>query len=193
MSILIKVAASRFVFTKPNYRVFEVEILDDGRMIFLNYNITHDQAALEFGYPETNATLLLKRWRDSPASVMWGRMDLPDEIYISLVNDYAEHVAYINKAHQDSLALPGQTYVYAMELAEEAKAIAVSVTEGKDLPGYGLETVARISATAAAIYAVPYPESPKDVEISEAAERAERDWQRRHFVELLEKFYGNKT
>lgn len=41
---------------------FECEITEDGELIFLNYNITHDLAAMEFGYPETPALVELWRW-----------------------------------------------------------------------------------------------------------------------------------
>jgi hypothetical protein len=192
MSILIKVAASRFILTKTKHRGFEVEILDDGRMIFLDYNIKHDQAALEFGYPETAATLLLKRWRDSPASVIWGHMDLPDEIYISLAEDYADHVAHITSTYQKGLLPQEPNFAHAAGMAEDAENIAIRATQGKEPPGYALEQVASLSANAAGFCAYRYSRtrSSDSDEKFDAAKKPEQDWQRRHFVEVMEKAYG---
>jgi len=49
---------------------FECEITEDGELIFLNYNITHDLAAMEFGYSETPALFELHRWNFNPVSML---------------------------------------------------------------------------------------------------------------------------
>jgi len=49
---------------------FECEITEDGELIFLNYNITHDLAAMEFEYPETPALAELRIWNWDPCHML---------------------------------------------------------------------------------------------------------------------------
>ena len=193
MSIVIEVTATRFKLTKDQAKRFKVEILDDGQMVILDYDIEYDQAALEFGYPETAATLLLKKWLDSPASVMWGHMDLPDEILISLAEDYADHVAHITRAYQKGLLPQESNFAHAAGMAEDAEAIANRARMGKEPPGYAMEVVARASANAVGFCAqTDLSTANYNQERFNAARKAEQDWQRRHFVEVMEKVYGEK-
>jgi len=48
----------RFLNGEPH----EVEVTREGELIFPDYNIAHDQAALEFGYDHTDATRLKEEW-----------------------------------------------------------------------------------------------------------------------------------
>jgi hypothetical protein len=45
-----------------NGELHQVEVTREGELIFPDYNIAHDQAALEFGYDHTDATMLKEEW-----------------------------------------------------------------------------------------------------------------------------------
>jgi hypothetical protein len=83
------------IITDATYRgeTFEVEISHDGSLEFLNYNITHDQAALEFGYPVTVAINLLEAWNDDALFVICVLTQIPINYIARLALDWAEHVA----------------------------------------------------------------------------------------------------
>lgn len=83
------------IITNATYsgETFEVEISHDGSLEFLDYNVTHDQAALEFGYPETNAVELLKKWNDDALFVICVLTQIPINYIARLALDWAEHVA----------------------------------------------------------------------------------------------------
>jgi hypothetical protein len=78
----------------------QLEITRDGELIFLDYNITHDLAALEFGYPDTDATKLYAEWQRDPSSTLirtLARDDVDNETMVSLAIEFAEHVLPIYK------------------------------------------------------------------------------------------------
>jgi hypothetical protein len=71
----------------------QVEVYDDMSFEFLDYNLTHDQAALEFGYPETPAIELANAWVESPINIAIRHMIPYDDTRIKgLALDFAEHV-----------------------------------------------------------------------------------------------------
>lgn len=49
---------------------FKHEITEDGELIFLDYDIEYDQAALEFGYSETPALVELRAWDRDPCCTL---------------------------------------------------------------------------------------------------------------------------
>ena len=49
---------------KSGDRVVTVEIDDDGGLVFVDYDIEYDIAAIEFGYQPTTAALLSHLWTD---------------------------------------------------------------------------------------------------------------------------------
>jgi hypothetical protein len=79
----------------------QLEITRDGELIFLDYNITHDLAALEFGYPDTDATELYAEWQESPVGAICYNLGLDEDTLGSLAADWAEHVLPIfENTHQ---------------------------------------------------------------------------------------------
>jgi len=76
---------------------FQVEVTHDGDLIFLDYNIVHDLAALEFGYPETSATKLLARWTDYPSKTIAETFELTGEQRRGLASDYSDHIVESTK------------------------------------------------------------------------------------------------
>jgi len=72
---------------------FLVEVYDDLSLEFLDHDIQFDQAAHEFGYPETLAMELLKAWNDSPATIIIKYIThLYDTVIDGLILDFFEHV-----------------------------------------------------------------------------------------------------
>jgi hypothetical protein len=72
--------------------IFNIEIDDDFNMIFLDYNIVHDMAALEFGYPDTPALKLLQRWKSYPIDIVIDNVGLSKNQLVLIAADWAEHV-----------------------------------------------------------------------------------------------------
>jgi hypothetical protein len=70
----------------------QLEITRDGELIFLDYNITHDLAALEFGYPDTDATKFYAKWQERPVGAICYNLGLDKDTLRSLAADWAEHV-----------------------------------------------------------------------------------------------------
>jgi hypothetical protein len=75
-----------------NEETFNIEIDDGLNMIFLDYNIIHDMAALEFGYPDTPALKLLQDWKSHPIDVVIDNLGLSKNQLVLLAADWAEHV-----------------------------------------------------------------------------------------------------
>ena len=78
----------------------QLEVTLDGKLIFLNCNIEHDLAALEFGYPETEATEIYAEWQRDPSSALirtLARDDVDNETMALLAIEFAEHVLPIYK------------------------------------------------------------------------------------------------
>jgi hypothetical protein len=193
MSIIIEVAASNFRLTESQRRRFEVEIFGDGWMEFLDYNIEDDEALAEFGYPDTDAMNLRGLWFSHPGTVIARHMDLPDKLLIDLANDYSSHVDYIARSYRSGLIPESLNHAHAAGMVEDAEHIALRAMNGKEPPGYSLEQIASLSAVSAAFYAAPGPYNQDHNEDKfNAAKKVEQDWQRRHFVELVEKFYGEE-
>ena len=78
---------------------FEVEISHDGSLEFLNYNIRHDQAAAEFGYPVTVAIELLDAWKRDATKVISRHGSISMKHLALLALDWAEHVADAYKVY----------------------------------------------------------------------------------------------
>jgi hypothetical protein len=73
----------------------QLEITHEGELIFLDYNITHDLAALEFGYPKTSAVFLYERWNAYPLDALLrdiSRRSIHNQTIALLAADWAEHV-----------------------------------------------------------------------------------------------------
>jgi len=83
---------SIIVTAEFNGQEFEVEITRDLSMIFLDYNLTHDLAALEFGYPETNATKLAEAWESEPMKVVNDNLVIPTMMRLVAACDWTAHV-----------------------------------------------------------------------------------------------------
>ena len=181
MSIVLTARANQFRLREG--QKFEIEIFEDGSLNFLDYDIAYDEGGLEFGYPKTEAIKLRELWFSDPGAAISIHFDIPDNILALLAHDYSEHVYYIIEVYKLNSAAEVHTYTHAARLAEQAHRIAIRVMTDKDPAPYGLETVARISAIAAALY---------EREKFDAAKKTEQDWQRRHFVEVVEKLYGEE-
>lgn len=71
----------------------QVEVHDDMSLDFLDYDLECDEAALEFGYPETHALELAHHWVENPVNVAIRYMIPYDDTHIKgLTLDFAEHV-----------------------------------------------------------------------------------------------------
>jgi len=83
----------------------EVEIFHDGTMGFPGYDIQHDFAAHEFGYPETNAMKIYTRWQKMPIHVLVKNLIKRDDwkTMALLLIDWAEHVLPIFERSLDEL------------------------------------------------------------------------------------------
>lgn len=70
----------------------KVEITRDLDMIFLDYDLEYDQAALEFGYPETDAVRLTRIWQSVPIRVVEENLVIPGMVRMLVACDWVEHV-----------------------------------------------------------------------------------------------------
>jgi hypothetical protein len=184
---------------------FEVEITHDGELIFLDYNITHDLAALEFDYPDTDATKFYAKWQLHPVSAICYNLSLDKDTLRSLAADWAEHVLpffeleypedkrprlaieaardfVAGKIDRDALddagmAARGATSRWPAQMAEEAELAA----------GAAFWVTAKLASEAASEAA------SESAWAAEAAARAETNrkavetaWQIRRFVDCME-------
>jgi hypothetical protein len=71
---------------------FEVEIFHDGHIEFLGRNLQHEQAMAEFTDSESAVLRFYSLWKESPAKVIFGNLELPENSIPRLAADCAEHV-----------------------------------------------------------------------------------------------------
>lgn len=91
---------------KHGRRKFQLEIADDGQLVFLNYDIEYDLSMAEFGEPDTKAIELVKKWRKNPIEFIFNYIEIPDDALSRLSMDFAESVLYIyDTVHKDGQIL----------------------------------------------------------------------------------------
>ena len=142
---------------------FQVEVTHDGDLVFLDYNIEHDEACLEFGYPRTSATILLERWRDNPSQTIAEKFELTGEQRRGFARDCWTHIVESAKKPAWTGMLPEA----ARELMNEAPNFTSVVGRAAWIAGDG---------------ASENDDSPE----FRAAYDAEVAWQLRRFIDVME-------
>jgi hypothetical protein len=95
-SLVIRVEQANLRGIPPDACPQDVEIFRDGSVAFLDYNLTHDQAELEFGYPMSPKLQLYEFIKQdnsySPVGFIFNMGAVPVEVSVSLALDSFEHL-----------------------------------------------------------------------------------------------------
>ena len=150
---------------------FQVEVTHDGDLIFLDYNIVHDLAALEFGYPETSATKLLKRWTDYPSKTIAETFELTGEQRRGLASDYSDHIVESTKRSERTGVHPEA----AREIMADATNLTSVVGRAAWIAGDGASENDDSPEFRAAYDAEVAWQFQRFIDVTEALERGE-DW-----------------
>jgi len=71
--------------------VFNVEITEDGDLMFTDYDIEYDVSMVEFGEEETVAVMLLGEWKARPLNFIVTMLGVTKKSLSKLASDFADH------------------------------------------------------------------------------------------------------
>jgi len=182
---------------------FDVETTPDGELLFCDRDVTYDQAMVVFGGTATPAMELLDAWQDDPIAIICESLGLDEGTLRLLAADWAEHVLPLFEKAYPGDKRPRQAIraardfvagkITAKQLARAQAAAAWAARAAAwEAAGAAAQEAAWAAAWAAAGMAARAAAWAAGAAARDAAREAERSWQIRHCVRVMERLQAGK-